>query len=196
MTATELFVGQNGCVAVSLANLALRTKLQVQATHDPLTSLFNRRYVEETLPRELHRSMRKGTPLSVAMLDLDHFKQFNDTYGHDAGDLVLQEASHLLSKNLRDSDCACRYGGEEFLLLLPDATLEDTCRRLEHIRLLLERMVLVCHGQLLGPVTFSAGVAVAPEHGTNPTDLLRAVDDALYAAKQAGRNQVRAYQCT
>ena len=190
----QLAVTVSEAIKLSLANLGLRMKLQAQATLDPLTALFNRRYVEDTLPRELHRSLRKGSPLSVAMLDLDHFKQFNDTFGHDAGDLVLQEASRLLSENLRESDCACRYGGEEFLLVLPDASLEDTSRRLEHIRLLLERMELVCHGQLLGKVTFSAGVAVAPEHGTHPADLLRAVDEALYAAKQAGRNQVRAYR--
>ena len=190
----QLAVAVSEAIKLSLANLRLRTRLHAQATRDPLTELFNRRYIEDTLPRELHRALRRGAPLCVAMLDLDHFKLCNDTFGHDAGDLVLRESSRVLRENLRQSDIACRYGGEEFLLVLPDASLEDTSRRLEHIRLLFERMEIVHRGQLLTTITFSAGVAVAPEHGSNPEDLLHAADDALYAAKQAGRNQVHAYR--
>lgn len=197
-TSGENHRGGNGPLAVtvseaiklSLANVRLRTRLQSQASCDPLTELFNRRYVEDTLPRELHRALRSGTPLSVAMLDLDHFKQFNDAFGHDAGDLVLREASRVLRENLRKSDIACRYGGEEFLLVLPDASLDDTRRRLEHIRLLFQIMEIVHRGHLLTTTTFSAGIAVAPEHGSTSEDLLRAADEALYAAKQAGRNRI------
>jgi diguanylate cyclase (GGDEF)-like protein len=181
-------------IKLSLANLRLRKKLHEQATRDPLTGLFNRRYLEDTLPRELHRTLRRSTPLCVVMLDLDHFKQFNDTFGHDAGDLVLRESSRVLRENLRKSDIACRYGGEEFLLVLPDSSLADTSLRLEQIRLQFERMEIRHDGELLAAMTFSAGIAAAPEHGSTPEELLRAADDALYAAKQAGRNQILTYQ--
>jgi diguanylate cyclase (GGDEF)-like protein len=172
----------------------LRRRLHDQATRDPLTGLFNRRYLDDTLPRELHRILRKGTPLCVAMLDLDHFKRFNDTFGHDAGDLALRESSRLLRENLRKSDIACRYGGEEFLLVLPDSALEDASQRLEQIRSRFESMEIRREGQLLATITFSAGIATAPEHGSTPEELLRAADAALYAAKQAGRNRVLAYR--
>jgi diguanylate cyclase (GGDEF)-like protein/PAS domain S-box-containing protein len=183
-----LTVGE--AIKLSLANLRLRKKLQEQATRDPLTGLFNRRYLEDTLPRELHRALRRGTPLCVAMIDLDHFKQFNDTFGHDAGDLALRESSRMLRENLRKSDVACRYGGEEFLLVLPDSSLEDTSQRLEQIRLRFEAMEIRYKGLLATTMTFSAGIAAAPEHGSTSEELLKAADDALYDAKFAGRNRV------
>ena len=142
----QLAVSVGEVIKLSLANLRLRKKLQEQANRDPLTGLFNRRYLEDTLPRELHRSMRRGVPLCVAMLDLDHFKRFNDTFGHDAGDLVLRESSRVLREKLRKSDIACRYGGEEFLLVLPDSSLEDTSQRLEQIRLHFEKWRSVTMG--------------------------------------------------
>jgi diguanylate cyclase (GGDEF)-like protein/PAS domain S-box-containing protein len=190
----HLAVAVGETIKLALANLRLRRRLHDQATRDPLTGLFNRRYLDDTLPRELHRILRKGTPLCVAMLDLDHFKRFNDTFGHDAGDLALRESSRLLRENLRKSDIACRYGGEEFLLVLPDSALEDASQRLEQIRSRFESMEIRREGQLLATITFSAGIATAPEHGSTPEELLRAADAALYAAKQAGRNRVLAYR--
>jgi diguanylate cyclase (GGDEF)-like protein len=177
-------------IKLSLANLKLRKKLQDQATRDPLTGLFNRRYLEDTLPRELHRANRTAASLCVAMIDLDHFKAFNDTFGHEAGDLALRESSRILRENLRKSDIACRYGGEEFLLVMPDSSLEDTRLRLEQIRVRFEAMEIRHDGQLLATVTFSAGLAVFPEQGATQEEILRAADDALYVAKQEGRNRI------
>ncbi len=190
----QLAVSVGEAIKLSLANLRLRKKMHEQATRDPLTQLFNRRYLDETLPRELHRAMRRGNPLCIAMLDLDHFKKFNDTFGHEAGDLVLRESSRVLRDNLRLSDIACRFGGEEFLLVLPDSSLEDTAQRLEQIRLTFEKMEIHHNGQLLATTTFSAGIASAQEHSSSVEDLIRAADDALYAAKQAGRNRILTYQ--
>ena len=190
----QLAISAGEVIKLSLANLRLRRKLREQATHDLLTGLFNRRYLEATLPRELHRAERTGTPLSVAMLDLDHFKRFNDTYGHDAGDLLLREASRVMSENLRASDIACRYGGEEFLLVLPGSSLEDTVQRLEQMRLQIERTVVYYEGQMLATMTFSAGIAMAPTSGASAETLVRAADEALYVAKQAGRNRIERYR--
>jgi diguanylate cyclase (GGDEF)-like protein/PAS domain S-box-containing protein len=189
----QLALAAGEAIKLSLANLRLRKKLHEQATRDPLTGLFNRRYFEETLPRELHRTLRRNAPLCIAMLDLDHFKQFNDTFGHEAGDLVLREASRLLRDGLRKSDIPCRYGGEEFVLVLPDSSLEDTINRLEQTRRQLEGMDIRHNGQLLATMTFSAGVAASPIHGSSPEDLLRGADAALYAAKHAGRNRIVAF---
>jgi diguanylate cyclase (GGDEF)-like protein len=181
-------------IKICLAGLKLRRKLQEQATRDLLTGLFNRRYLEETLPRELHRTLRRRASLCVAMVDLDTFKRFNDDFGHDAGDAALRATGRVLTANLRQGDIACRYGGEEFVLVLPDSSLRDTGLRLEQIRLRFEELDLRHEGQQLAKITFSAGVVSAPEHGSNAEELLRAADEALYAAKRAGRNRVVAYQ--
>lgn len=186
----QLTVTVGEAIKLSLANLKLRKKLHEQATRDPLTGLFNRRYLEDTLPRELHRALRRDASLCLAMLDLDNFKRFNDTFGHDAGDLLLRESGRVLQRNLRRSDIACRYGGEEFVLVLPDSSLADTSLRLEQIRLLFEKLEIRHDGQLLATITVSAGIAAAPEHGSSVEELLKAADAALYAAKQAGRNRV------
>jgi diguanylate cyclase (GGDEF)-like protein/PAS domain S-box-containing protein len=164
-----------------------------QANHDPLTGLFNRRYLDDSLPRELSRAQRQGTSLCVAILDIDHFKRFNDMFGHDVGDLVLRECALVLTRNLRSSDIACRLGGEEFALVLPDSSLEDTRQRVEQICTLARQMTTWHNGQLLGTMTLSAGIAAAPEHASTAQELLRAADIALYAAKQAGREQVVLY---
>jgi len=190
----QLAITVGETIKLSLANLKLRKTLHEQATRDPLTGLFNRRYLEDTLPRELHGALRRDAPLSLAILDLDHFKRFNDTYGHDAGDLVLREAGRLLHENLRKSDVACRLGGEEFMLVLPHASLADARQRVEQVRHLFEKLEIRYSGQLMATTTISAGVAAAPEHGTTAEVLMRAADDALYAAKGAGRNCVAAYQ--
>ncbi len=187
-----VMVGES--IKLCLSNLKLRKKLHAQATHDPLTGLFNRRYLEDTLGRELHRAHRRNSPLGVAMLDLDHFKRFNDSFGHDAGDSLLRELGQLLREKLRKSDIACRYGGEEFVLILPDSSLADTQQRVEQIRGLIKELKIRHGDQLLGAIAASAGVAGAPEHGATAPELLRAADNALYAAKQAGRDRVVVYQ--
>lgn len=187
-----LSVGES--IKLCLSNLKLRKRLQEQATRDPLTGLYNRRYLEDTLPRELHRILRRNAPLSLAMLDLDYFKRFNDAFGHDAGDLILRESGRVLLEGLRKSDIACRYGGEEFVLILPDSSLEDTGQRIEQVRRAFEELEIHHSGQRLATMTVSAGVAAAPEHGSTTEELLRAADEALYAAKQAGRNRVVSYR--
>jgi diguanylate cyclase (GGDEF)-like protein/PAS domain S-box-containing protein len=165
-------------------------KLSDEANHDPLTGLYNRRYLDDSLPRELSRSQRRGNSLCVAILDIDHFKRFNDTFGHDAGDLVLRECALVLSKNLRRSDIACRLGGEEFALVLPDSSLEDTRQRVEQICAVIKQVATWHDGQLLGTMTLSAGIAGSPEHASTARELLRAADLALYTAKQTGRERV------
>jgi len=183
-------------IKLSLSNLKLREELRAEAIHDPLTGLFNRRYLEETLPRELHRARRAHSSLCVAMLDLDNFKHFNDTYGHDAGDSLLRELGRLLRRQLRKSDISCRYGGEEFVLVLPDSSLADAEQRVEQIRAQIKDLQIPHGEQRLSALTVSAGVAQAEDHNGDPRELLRAADTALYAAKNAGRDRVIVYQAT
>ncbi|HEY2919929.1 MAG TPA: diguanylate cyclase [Candidatus Binatia bacterium] len=190
----QLAVTVGETIKLSLSNLKLREKLREEAIHDPLTGLCNRRYLEENLARELHRARRRNSPLCVAMLDLDQFKHLNDTFGHDAGDSLLRQLGQMLREKLRKSDISCRYGGDEFVLVLPDSSLADTQQRVEQIRVLVKELQIRHGGQLLGTMTVSAGVAQAGEHGSNACELLRAADEALYAAKQSGRDRVVAYQ--
>ncbi|MDA8123549.1 MAG: diguanylate cyclase [Deltaproteobacteria bacterium] len=188
-----LMVGE--AIKLSLSNLKLREKLREQATRDPLTGLFNRRQLEESLPRELHRARRRKSQMCIAMLDLDHFKKFNDTFGHHAGDLLLREFGQVLRGKLRKSDIACRYGGEEFLIVMPDSSLADTCQRVEEIRVLVKKMAIRQGDHLLGTITVSAGIAGTQEHaGVTMHEFLHAADTAMYAAKQAGRDRVVVYQ--
>jgi diguanylate cyclase (GGDEF)-like protein/PAS domain S-box-containing protein len=187
-----VMVGES--IKLCLSNLRLREKLHTQAVHDPLTGLFNRRDLDDTLTRELHGALRRKSSLGVAMLDFDHLKQFNDTFGHDAGDSLLRALGQLLREKLRKSDIAYRYGGEEFVLILPDSSLADTQQRVEEIRGLINELKVRHGDQLLGTIAVSAGVAVGPEHGATAAELLRAADSALYAAKQAGRDRVVVYQ--
>jgi diguanylate cyclase (GGDEF)-like protein len=181
-------------IKLSLFNLRLRERLSEQATRDPLTGLYNRRFLEESLARELHRTNREGVPLCVAMLDLDYLKQFNDTFGHEAGDRVLRELGRVLHEKLRKSDISCRFGGEEFVLVLPSSTLVDAQHRLEQIRLLVKGLQVRHDDQILGRLTVSGGVAASPEHGSTAAELVRAADAALYSAKQAGRDRVVAFK--
>jgi diguanylate cyclase (GGDEF)-like protein/PAS domain S-box-containing protein len=187
-----LTVGET--IKLVLSNLKLRESLRVQANHDPLTGLFNRRYLADSLSRELSLSLRRGATLCVAVLDLDHFKRFNDTFGHDAGDLALREAARVMSMNLRKSDIACRLGGEEFALVLPDSSLAGTLQRVEQICALVKQIEIRHGGHLLGTMTLSAGIAGSPEHATTARELLRAADIALFSAKRAGREQVVLYE--
>jgi diguanylate cyclase (GGDEF)-like protein len=177
-------------LSLSLANLKLQETLRYQAIRDPLTGLFNRRFMEETLGREISRVYRKATPLGIIMMDLDHFKHFNDTFGHVAGDVLLSALGSHLRDQVRKEDVACRFGGEEFILILPDASLEVTCQRAEELRSLVHDLHIQHQGQTLGGVTISMGVAVYPDHGDTPEGLIRAADAALYRAKGEGRDRV------
>jgi diguanylate cyclase (GGDEF)-like protein len=177
-------------LGLALANLRLRDVLRNQSIRDPLTGLFNRRYMEETLERELRRCERRRQALGVIMLDLDHFKRFNDTHGHEAGNTLLAEVGRVLRTSMRDADVACRYGGEEFVLLLPEVTLAVAQERARAILETLRRVVVVHREQPLGSITASAGVAAAPEHGSKGSDVLEVADAALYRAKGDGRDRV------
>jgi len=176
-------------IAPGLANLRLREALENLSVRDPLTGLFNRRYLEESLERELHRATRKQRPLGVIMLDLDHFKHFNDTYGHEAGDTLLRELGRFLQAHIRREDIACRYGGEEFILIMPEAWLDVTRERAEWLREEIKNLTVKFHGQVLGALTLSLGVAIFPQHAATASSLLRASDLALYRAKAEGRDR-------
>ncbi|HZQ92470.1 MAG TPA: diguanylate cyclase [Terriglobales bacterium] len=177
-------------IALALGNLRLRETLRHQSLRDPLTGLFNRRYLEESLEREVHRAARSGKPLAALMVDVDHFKRFNDAFGHEAGDLMLREIGNLLQTGVRGEDVACRYGGEEFALVLPDAAADEARRRAEQQLERARRLSVRLHGELLAAITLSIGVAAFPEHRRTPADLLRAADHALYRAKHSGRDRV------
>lgn len=178
-------------VALSIGNLQLRESLRQQSVRDALTGLSNRRYLEESLERELARAQRKQLPISVFMIDVDHFKHLNDRYGHEAGDTVLRKIGQLLRESTRESDIAARYGGEEFTLVLPEVDRTAALARAEALRFAVENLELGVHGALLGSVTISIGVALYPVNGPQPADLMRAADQALYAAKRNGRNRVQ-----
>ena len=186
----KLAVSVGEQAALSFANLKLREKLSYQSIRDPLTGLFNRRYLDESLEREVSRAVRKKRSLGVIMLDVDRFKKFNDTFGHDAGDTVLRELGDYLAKFIRRGDLACRYGGEEFMLVLPESSLEDTRRRAEELRSAFQQVSIKHRDIVLGKVTVSLGVAASPEHGITANDLLAAADGALLRAKQEGRDRV------
>jgi diguanylate cyclase (GGDEF)-like protein/PAS domain S-box-containing protein len=172
------------------ALLKSQALLREQSVRDHLTGLFNRRYMEETLERELLRAARKQLSLGMIMLDVDDFKRFNDTWGHAAGDEILRELGSLLLRQVRGEDIACRYGGDEFILILPDASREVTRERAELICEYAKQFHLQFEGQSLAALTLSLGVAVFPQDGATSTGILRAVDSALYRAKQEGRGRV------
>ena len=176
--------------ALALANLSMREILRMQSVRDPLTGLYNRRYMEESLERELRRATRKKSGLGVMMLDVDHFKRFNDTYGHEAGDAVLRILGNLFLSHFRGDDIVCRYGGEEFTVILPEASPESCYQRAEQLRDAARQAVAQIHGQALDRVTLSIGIASFPEDGSSGEALLRAADSALYRAKQEGRDRV------
>ncbi len=177
-------------VGAMVSNLLLREALRAQSVRDPLTGIHNRRFLEETMEREHIRSHRAGTPYSIVMVDLDHFKPINDDYGHPAGDATLQEFARLLAQNVRGADIACRYGGEEFTLVLPGATAEQAAARVERIRALLPEMEVEFGGRALPRLTASFGVSAYPDHGDDWRDVLARADHALYAAKRGGRDRV------
>lgn len=180
-------------LGLALVNLRLRMQLQQQSIRDPLTGLFNRRFLEETLAREVRRAHRKKSSICVLMLDIDNFKLFNDRYGHAAGDTVLRDFSALLTENVRATDIASRYGGEEFTVVLPDSQLADARNKAEQLLARINLLRVAFNGSNLGAVSASIGLAAYPDHGEHAQGLLRAADAALYAAKQAGRNRVEIF---
>lgn len=181
-------------LAMALSNLQLQERLRIQSIREPLTGLFNRRYLEESLARELARCERRGLPLAVMMLDVDHFKQFNDTHGHPGGDALLAGLGKLLQGLSREEDIACRYGGEEFTLILPETGPQAAMERAEQVRQAVEILCVQHLDRDLPAVTVSIGLAFAPQDGSDPESLVRLADRALYRAKSLGRNRVEGGQ--
>jgi diguanylate cyclase (GGDEF)-like protein len=177
-------------IKLSLSSLKLRDALRAQAIRDPLTGLFNRNYLDETLRREVSRSARHKTMLCVAMLDIDGFKAFNDTDGHHAGDILLKALAEFFLKQLRASDIVCRYGGDEFVLVLPDTNSQQVSERLDRLRGEAKEIECRHEGRILPSASLSIGVAQWPDHGATSEDLIKAADSALYSAKHGGRDQV------
>jgi diguanylate cyclase (GGDEF)-like protein/PAS domain S-box-containing protein len=177
-------------IALALVNLKLRESLSTQAVRDSLTGLYNRRYMEQVFEREVLRAARNKRTVGVLMLDLDHFKDFNDKYGHEAGDMLLRALGDYLVSHVRAEDIACRYGGEEFVVILPEASPEMSRSRAEELWKGVQGLHINFHGELLRGVTASVGVAAFPGHGRTMAELLRAADTAMYAAKRQGRDRV------
>ena len=174
----------------ALAGLRERDRLRALATRDPLTGLANRRVMEETLERHCHEAARLGRPLAVALLDLDRFRDYNRRHGHLAGDRVLRALATVLEEGRRDADVACRFGGDEFVVILPAATAAEAIGRLEP---LLQRLVedpAAGDSRILEAITVSIGIAESPGDGTDPASLIAAADEAMYRAKQAGGDRI------
>jgi diguanylate cyclase (GGDEF)-like protein/PAS domain S-box-containing protein len=186
----QLAINAASQIALSLASLQLRETLREQSIRDPLTRLFNRRFLEESLSRELQLAGRKRQSVAVLFLDLDHFKRFNDTFGHDAGDMVLQSLADLLRNFFRATDICCRYGGEEFAIILTESTSRDAAIRADALRSEVKGLRLQYKKQPLGPLTLSVGIAAFPEHGSTSEDLLKIADQCLYESKNRGRDIV------
>jgi diguanylate cyclase (GGDEF)-like protein len=186
----RLAAGVADVLGPSFANLRMRDNLRDQSTRDHLTGLLNRRSMEDALERELARAQRADSPLSLLLMDLDHFKRINDAFGHQFGDTLLREIGQVLRLNVRSSDVACRYGGEEFVVILPGADAEAARARAERLRELVEQVGTAQAGRVFGPMTLSVGLAAFPGHGLSGRALLEAADRALYEAKQQGRNRV------
>jgi diguanylate cyclase (GGDEF)-like protein len=177
-------------ISLAIANVRLREQLRDQSIRDSLTGLFNRRYMLETLRREIGRATRKNEQIGLLSIDVDFFKRFNDNHGHDAGDTVLRVVAERMTALFRDDDIVCRHGGEEFVILLPGATTPTVLERAEVLRAAIEKTVVRYGEDRLPPITVSVGVAVFPADGRSPHELLKVADDALYRAKAAGRNRV------
>jgi diguanylate cyclase (GGDEF)-like protein/PAS domain S-box-containing protein len=177
-------------LALGLANVRLRAALRAQAIFDPLTGLYNRRFMSEAIERELDLASRRSDSLALVMADVDHFKRLNDSFGHEAGDTVLREIAAFIGAHIRSSDLACRYGGEEILIILPDTGLEAAQGFAEKLRLGVRELQPHAGARAIGPVTISLGVAAFPKHGQTTAELLRAADTALYRAKDQGRDRV------
>lgn len=181
-------------IKITIANIKLLELLEDQSIHDPLTGLYNRRYLNESLPHELERIERNKGKLCIAMLDLDLFKNFNDLYGHEAGDEVLKFIGLTLKNKFRGSDVACRFGGEEFLIIIADVDITHAFPRLEDIRNAIKNSKVFYQNLQLPAVTISIGVAEAPRDGRVQDDIISAADQALYVAKKSGRDRVEIFR--
>ncbi len=186
----QLAISAADNISLALTNLKLRESLKTLSLHDPLTGLFNRRFMEETMDREIVRATRLDQSLIIAMLDIDHFKNFNDTYGHNAGDLVLKQVAGILKGFRSGLDVSCRFGGEEFILILTDITLEQATPRLEDLREAIGKLNLTVGCRNLPCITVSMGVSLFPSHGTTAQELIKGADEALYRAKKNGRDRM------
>ncbi|CZH34447.1 Probable diguanylate cyclase YcdT [Legionella pneumophila] len=176
--------------ALALANVRLRENLRYQSIRDPLTGLYNRRYLEDFLFKQLHQAERTKASFAILMLDLDHFKKINDTFGHDAGDLVLKELGQILNSDIRLGDIASRYGGEEFVLLLYDIDAQAAKMKAENLRSAISNLQVKYGAQPVGQITASIGISVYPDDAKSPAEVIEAADKALYQAKNKGRNKV------
>jgi diguanylate cyclase (GGDEF)-like protein len=177
-------------ISLAIANVKLRDQLRDQSIRDPLTGLFNRRYLMETCRREFARAARTNQDVGVLSLDIDHFKKYNDNHGHDAGDTVLRAVGGCLDTQFRADDVPCRFGGEEFVVILPGADLAAAARRAEQLRSQIEALIVRYLDRDLPRITVSIGVATFPQAGDSPSTVFRVADEALYRAKAAGRNRV------
>lgn len=186
----RLAITAAGQIALAMVSLRLREELEIRSVRDPLTGLYNRRVLEAALNREIVRARRRGHPVSVVFIDLDHFKKFNDTFGHAAGDEVLLTLGKMFKDYYRGEDVVCRYGGEEFAIVMPEARPEDAAARAEGLRAKAEDLKIHFQGRELDRVTLSIGIAAFPEHASTPESLLRAADECLYRSKSAGRNRI------
>ncbi|HDO7855981.1 TPA: diguanylate cyclase [Legionella pneumophila] len=176
--------------ALALANVRLRENLRYQSIRDPLTGLYNRRYLEDFLFKQLHQAERTKASFAILMLDLDHFKKINDTFGHDAGDLVLKELGQILNSDIRLGDIAARYGGEEFVLLLYDIDAQAAKMKAENLRSAISNLQVKYRAQPVGQITASISISVYPDDAKSPAEVIEAADKALYQAKNKGRNKV------
>ena len=177
-------------ISLALANLDLRAELHARSIRDPLTGLYNRRYLDESLGQELRRCDRHGTPVTLVMVDLDHFKDFNDQYGHDEGDAALIRVAETLQSVARETDVVCRYGGEELAVVMPATDAAAATAGAERMRLAVADLSHPCPEGTTPPLTASFGLAAAPLDAQTPETLIGAADSALYAAKRAGRDRV------
>jgi diguanylate cyclase (GGDEF)-like protein len=184
------FASLGEMAAMAIAGLNLRQRLESQSIRDSMTGLFNRSFMEIALEREMTRANRQGKQVAVMMIDIDHFKQFNDTFGHAAGDVVLREVAECMRVGVRGEDIVCRFGGEEFVVIMPEIATRGALDRAELLRRMVGDLSLRFHGQPLRQITISIGVAMFPDNSDNPDELLRSADHAMYAAKHKGRNRV------
>lgn len=186
----QLAVALSEQIALALSNIRLRENLLQQTIRDPLTGLYNRRFLEESLNREMARCKRSGCAFALLMIDVDHFKRFNDTYGHDAGDAALRAMSGALQKSTREGDIVCRFGGEEFVVVLPDTDLKGATSRAQRIVEFVRGLEITHNGKTLRSITASVGPAMYPQNGKTMTAIIQSADRALYEAKGAGRDRL------
>ncbi len=179
--------------ALAIANLDLRNQLHIQSIHDPLTGLYNRRFMQETLEKEVHKVQRTNRGVSVAMIDIDRFKDYNDGYGHDIGDSIIQQIGQYLQTHTRVEDVVCRFGGDEFLIILPEVTSSDAYHRIQELSQEISQLQIQFSENQFNKVTISAGVSQLPEFASTAEELIRTADIALYQAKELGRNRVEIF---